>query len=271
VEQCSEMQVLHASTVGSEKLPPLIDASDRSRYARDGFVVVKDILDQEQTEACRAACDYLDEQARNFEFSTGDFNIETELGGYHDINGNVVGYKGILRAVLNVQNYPTYFAALREDLDMDGRIAWPLLDACPVFMTSILFCKPARIGSRQPWHQDVIYQDSGFRDINPVSGTLWLAIDEATIENGCLEFIRGSHRFGLVRHEGSNAPDKARQPEIDIAAVFPGVTPVSVPLAPGSGVFFDGLAAHGSASNRSAKRRRAITFGFRCPSPMASS
>ena len=54
---------------------------------------------------------------------------------------------------------------------------------------SSFFAKPALNGHATPWHQDGQYWP-----IKPLATcTVWLAIDDATIENGCLRFIKGSH------------------------------------------------------------------------------
>jgi len=58
------------------------------------------------------------------------------------------------------------------------------------------FAKPARHGTATPWHQDQGLW--GFWMPNALS--CWLAIDECTPENGCLEFIPGSHLEGMAEH-----------------------------------------------------------------------
>ena len=54
--------------------------------------------------------------------------------------------------------------------------------------------KPAHHGTSQPWHQDSAYWP--IRPCNLV--TCWIALDEATTENGCMHFLPGSHRAGLL-------------------------------------------------------------------------
>ena len=54
---------------------------------------------------------------------------------------------------------------------------------------SSFFAKPAIDGHATPWHQDGQYWP-----IRPLATcTVWLAIDDSTLENGCLKFIKGSH------------------------------------------------------------------------------
>jgi phytanoyl-CoA hydroxylase len=60
----------------------------------------------------------------------------------------------------------------------------------------VLFKMP-RIGSAKPLHQDAAY----FR-ITPADGviTFWCALDDATVDNGCMHYVAGSHKMGLVNH-----------------------------------------------------------------------
>ena len=57
--------------------------------------------------------------------------------------------------------------------------------------------KPPRIRREKPWHQDAAY----FRGSDPsLMFGVWIALDPATTENGCMELIPGSHRAGPVPH-----------------------------------------------------------------------
>lgn len=56
--------------------------------------------------------------------------------------------------------------------------------------------KPPYHGASQPWHQD-----SAYWSIQPFQlVTCWIALDEATVENGCMQFIPKSHKLGLLEH-----------------------------------------------------------------------
>ena len=58
------------------------------------------------------------------------------------------------------------------------------------------FVKPARTGSATPWHQD----NGLWRDGETEPFNFWMALDPATTENGCLQFIPGSHKLGIIPH-----------------------------------------------------------------------
>ena len=65
---------------------------------------------------------------------------------------------------------------------------------------SSFFAKPAHNGHATPWHQDGQYWP-----IKPLATcTVWLAIDDATIENGCLKFIKGSHTDQKLKSHNLN-------------------------------------------------------------------
>jgi phytanoyl-CoA hydroxylase len=80
------------------------------------------------------------------------------------------------------------------------------------------FGKAPREGSAAPWHQD-----NGFQNYTPPEACMfWLALDDVTVENGCVRFARGSHTLGLQPHRpsgvlgfsmGAEPPDPVRFPE----------------------------------------------------------
>jgi phytanoyl-CoA hydroxylase len=112
--------------------------------------------------------------------------------------------------------------------------------------------KPPFRGSEKPWHQDAAYFD--FLPLGGVLGT-WIALDEATIENGCMQVLPGSHLDGPVPHF------HVRDCQIDDARVQV-ERAVPIPLKPGGVLFFSGLLPHGTPPNMSAHRRRALQFHY---------
>lgn len=65
----------------------------------------------------------------------------------------------------------------------------------PRVLQSMVICKQPKIGGRVPPHQD-----STFLYTNPPSAVgFWIALEDATVGNGCLSFARGSHRRSPVK------------------------------------------------------------------------
>ena len=58
-----------------------------------------------------------------------------------------------------------------------------------------LFMKPPKVGSRQRYHQDT---PLGFHIDPPDMVTCWAALDDSTLENGCLRMVPGTHRSGIL-------------------------------------------------------------------------
>ncbi len=112
--------------------------------------------------------------------------------------------------------------------------------------------KPPRLGREKPWHQDHAYFDYPLG--TPIVG-VWIAFDEATIANGCMQLLPGRHREGPIAHF------KRRDWQI-CDNVTLGTRSVAAPLAPGGLLFFDGLLPHGTPHNASLHRRRAVQFHY---------
>uniref|UniRef100_A0A1B6LY19 Phytanoyl-CoA dioxygenase domain-containing protein 1 n=1 Tax=Graphocephala atropunctata TaxID=36148 RepID=A0A1B6LY19_9HEMI len=90
----------------------------------------------------------------------------------------------------------------------------------------------------------------------------WIALEDATLENGCLWFVRGSHRSGVhrrfVRNPDPDSPDLFvynAPPQI-----YPNSSFHSVPVSKGACVIIHGQVVHRSDHNRSNKSRHAYTF-----------
>lgn len=135
--------------------------------------------------------------------------------------------------------------------------AHQLLDDKPVrFWHDQLFCKPAHHGGVVAWHQDYSY----WTRTTPMQHlTCWTGLDDATSENGCLYYVPGSHRWGLL-----DKPDLAGDMEglmdyltAEQKAQF---KPVPIEMKKGHGSFHHSLLVHGSYENKSGRSRRAFVL-----------
>ncbi len=126
-----------------------------------------------------------------------------------------------------------------------------LVDGEPDLFQDMALIKPPG-GREKPWHQDKAYFDVSLDA--PVVG-VWIALEEATAENGCMHVIPGSHNEGPVVHFSRRdwqICDTDVQTDKD----------VMVPLEPGGVLFFDGLIHHGTPPNRTDTMRRALQFHY---------
>lgn len=132
-----------------------------------------------------------------------------------------------------------------------------LLGGAVRFWHDQLFCKPPRHGGVVAWHQDYSY----WTRTQPMAHlTCWIGLDDATIDNGCIMYIPGSHRWDLLPITGlaGNLEAINRVLTEEQRAAF--ANPVYVELKAGQGVFHHPLTVHGSGRNRTDRPRRAVVL-----------
>jgi ectoine hydroxylase-related dioxygenase (phytanoyl-CoA dioxygenase family) len=131
-----------------------------------------------------------------------------------------------------------------------------LLGGAVRFWHDQLFCKPARHGGVVAWHQDYSY----WTRTRPMAHlTCWIALDDATKDNGCVCYVPGSHRWDLLPITGLAGGMDAIQAVLseEQRAAF---KPVAAELKKGYATFHDGLTVHGSYENRTDRPRRAVVL-----------
>lgn len=117
--------------------------------------------------------------------------------------------------------------------------------------------KPPKIGREKPWHQDCAYFN-----VNPFTSVVgvWIALDDATVENGCMHVLDQGHKEGPQNHFlrrdwqiCDTDVERLHHSRLKVAAI---------PLRAGGCMLFSGLLPHGSPPNQTAKRRRALQFHY---------
>src|ERR1700684_4245884 len=119
-----------------------------------------------------------------------------------------------------------------------------------------LFCKPAQHGGVVAWHQDYSY----WTRTTPLAHlTCWIGLDDSTRENGCLNYVPGSHKW-------PDLPKPALTGEMDaIRDSLPDelkekFEPVAIELKKGESSFHHARTMHGSGANDTPKPRRATVI-----------
>ena len=128
---------------------------------------------------------------------------------------------------------------------------------------SKLMMKEARTGGQHVWHQDYGYwYENGclYSDM----GSMFLALDPCTRENGCLQVLAGSHRMGRFDHVLVTTGGVAqRGAELDrVKEASKQLEHLHVELQPGDGIFFHCNLLHTSAQNLSDKRRWSMICAY---------
>ena len=121
-----------------------------------------------------------------------------------------------------------------------------------------VFCKPAAEGYETPWHQDGHYWP-----IRPLANcTVWVALEESTVDNGCLRVIPGSHADkALHPHLHEDRSDLTLNQRL-AAGVFDEASAVDIELQAGEMSLHDVYMIHGAKANRSHKRRTGVALRY---------
>ena len=132
-----------------------------------------------------------------------------------------------------------------------------LLGGSVRFWHDQLFCKPAKHGGVVAWHQDYSYWT---RTVPMNHLTAWIGLDPSTVDNGCVLYVPGSHRWTLLPITGLAGDMEAIRQVLDDTQWEQLQNPVPCEMAAGEAVFHHPLTVHGSRANRTAIPRRAIVL-----------
>jgi hypothetical protein len=207
----------------------ILPDQDIETYHKDGLVIPDYRLPDDTLSVLRAAVDKLIADHP-------DVRPES-LSGPHNPYGQSARLMGNVN-LLEFCQHPDILTMVKQLIGPDI-ILWG----------SQLFAKPPGDGKAVPWHQDGAYWP-----IEPLATvTVRIAIDGSDRDNGCMQYIPGSHRAKrLERHEADVREDTAlgqAMPKIDECKAR------DCTLAPGQISLHDVYTVHGSAHNRSTKRR----------------
>jgi len=125
----------------------------------------------------------------------------------------------------------------------------------PAIIQSMYIFKPPRIGGEVVCHQDSTYI---YTEPESCVG-FWFALEDATIENGCMHFIPGGHKMPLKKRNYREAEGKVINEILD-PSPFPEYLKLPAEATAGSLVIFNGRAPHLSGPNHSDKSRHAYTL-----------
>lgn len=216
---------------------PFTLSSEQIRaYHDDGFIVIEDVFSPGEVEVLRAA-----EASPAIQSALEEGGIKT---------------KTVHLLELTVR-HPAFF-----DLARDPRIVaaiQPLLGENIQLQHSKLATKPVTKGTGAfGWHQDLMY----YPHTNTALLSVFVYLDDATPENGCMSMVRGSHKLGPLSHLDDRNVFVGVCRETHLWENNPGqVIPVS-PRA-GSISIHHCLTLHGSPANHSGRPRRGVVFSYR--------
>jgi hypothetical protein len=214
-----------------------LTAAEVGAFNDDGLVVPAAALSAGLYERVRAAVEELIIATRDRPDYLGVAHIPKRPGVYDGVEGG----EKIFRVAIDP-----------ELLDLVEQVLGPDV----ILWGSSMFGKPAGSGKRTQWHQD-----SHWWPMRPlVTCSVWMAVDESSRDNGCLQFIPGSHKWPVLPHldeksQGviGNSIEQSMLDEMSLRLVE---------LAPGRFSMHQANLVHGSEENRSARRRAGLVIRY---------
>lgn len=240
---------LFPGLVGERADHALSDAQVRF-YAENGYVKGGRVLDPDQIEGLRAGLEAIrtgrnPRTAELYEVDE-DYRREPERNVFHFLGAWLID-----DAFHDVLFHPALTVKLAQLLGVEHVRFWH----------DQVFYKPPRHPGVVTWHQDYSY----WTRATPAGHvTCWIGLDDSTLDNGCLHYVPGSQRWGLLPRisltKDMDAVKDFLTPEQ--AAAF---RPEPMILKAGECTFHHSHTVHGSYGNRSDIPRRAVVLNFMKP------
>ena len=232
-------------------------------FCREGYLAVERITSDEEVERLRVAYDEL------FARRAG-----REEGRQYDLAGT--DEEDAVATLPQILEPRDYASALRNTLFeanalaitgqlLEGRARYEKVVAVEevVDLGIHAILKPPGIGSETPWHQDEAYWDPGQ---NYLGLSAWLPLQEATVENGCMQFIPRTHTWDVVPHHHVDGDPRVEALVVDEGRIDT-TQAVACPLAAGGATFHFCRTFHYAGPNRSKQPRRALSLTACMPLP----
>lgn len=228
----------------------LLNKEQIEYYQSNGFVVIEDFLSADELEHWRAAVTVAVKE-RNGQKMPGKPGKTGEEDG---INEDAAYFGKVFDQLLNLWQTNNEVKEIMLDPRI-GQMAAQLAGAegIRIWHDQALFKRPW--ANPTAWHLDTPFWS--FSDRRALS--IWVALDDATLENGCLYFIPGSYRETSLETRGIG---KNMDDIFQVYPKFAAVKSASAPMKAGSCSFHNGLTIHGAGANMTNGYRRAMTCAY---------
>lgn len=246
-----------AQTSTSFRMTP----DEQATYDDKGFIIRNALFSADEVGAITDACeqlvaDLVQDRQEGRRYKVGSYVFEPEAK-----EGVTIKWEGDTDIVHGLEPFAHMNKAL-NDWGHDPRFIDPMKDICAadevMLFTEKLNLKRPFHGGVNPLHQDYPY----WRDVSQDAyraATAMLFLDDASLENGTLQVLPGSHKLGP--QAGRTDSDAFGNLEMDQKPFEEAdLVPVEVPA--GSVVYFGSLLVHKSEPNRSAKERRTLLYSY---------
>jgi ectoine hydroxylase-related dioxygenase (phytanoyl-CoA dioxygenase family) len=212
-------------------------------FHENGYLKIEAITTPEDVEDARRVYDQL------FQVKAG-----RSVGDHYDLAGrDEEGKPAKLEQLLNPSKYAP---ELRDTLMWRNAEAMlkQLLGPEATLHSDHAINKPARVGVPTPWHQDEAYWDPVLEHFEI---SVWIPLQPATLQNGCMNFVPGSHKLEVIPHQPIGNDPRVIGLEV-VPDTFDFSRAVACELPPGGATFHPGRTLHYTSANLTDEPRRAL-------------
>jgi ectoine hydroxylase-related dioxygenase (phytanoyl-CoA dioxygenase family) len=225
-----------------------------STYEKKGFVSIGKIIDDNHITILRNRLDQIMLGEADAPYENMMMQLDSPNGIYEDAGVQTLGWKKRTlnyRKILYIENDKVFGEFIFQKLFADICQTFHPQEKPFTYYRTMVMNKPANGGTDLPWHQD----KWNINEREP-SFTIYIPLDAATKENGCVQAFQGSHELGLL------GDTKGFFSEERIAELFGNISPVPWELEAGEAVIMNRLCIHSSGRNLTSTPRRAISILF---------
>ena len=237
-------------------MTPIITEHQWAQYEREGFLRLGKVLSDSDLAALRQRIDDIMLGRARVNYDRMLMQLDSDSGKYEDAPAQTRGFKHATlnyRKIQELEFDPLFLAFMQRPVfrEICAHVYGP--DTPVATFRAMFMNKPARKGTWLPWHQDRWI----FLDRDPLI-TVWTALDPATVANGCVQVIPGSHRFGIINPTHPSAFLTAEQ----ATQHAPSDKVVWLELAAGEAVLLHNWLLHASDVNKTDIPRRAFSVCY---------
>ena len=218
------------------------------QYQRNGYITVENVLDTEEVDQVKTRLrEYVRKDREEAQFERMlEPSIDAET--FTQEGEPVRKFEGV--GMVREDDVFHDLAFHDSIIDVIRQLQGPNLK----LLRSAGMLKPPQVGSEKKFHQDAAYYP--IRPMDHV--TVWVALDEATPENGCMQVVPKAHNDGLLNHEEVEYDTDIALAEND----YDETDTVALPMEPGDALFQHCLLPHYTAPNESDQWRRAMIVAY---------
>ncbi|MDA0335396.1 MAG: phytanoyl-CoA dioxygenase family protein [bacterium] len=225
----------------------------RAFFEDQGYLVLEDFMTAAEVDTCETEIDHLHRFAASLA-AEDPRRLDFQLEPYVDAAAQDGHDLPLLRKIEQTRDYSDIFCDLAAHPKLIDTVRLLLGDDLLLFRSTLML-KPALHGSVHALHQD-----SAYWPMDPPSlVTVSIALNDSAADNGCIQVIPGSHKWGM-RDWGLIAQDKdkplTQRDDLDLSRLTP------MPLTAGSALLFHSLVVHGSGPNNSPRPRHTALYAY---------